>query len=307
MQVRVQGSRGGGCRHRRVVRARVACAAELPRGPVTAATVASAQAEATSAAAASDRGRPRQGAVPPSRSTPPRPPPRPPPRRPQQTHVRRTSPPPPPPRPRRPTRSRTSTRRPPPPPRPRPTRPPPPTNAAREPASFAKLSTGTSTEARRRSRRHALPARQLPASDNVRLPRPRARPDRRQRRQDCPAFNPTKCPAFSALNFLHYENLGYDVMVANGTPGLGVWSLKDPAHPAYIAPITADLRSAWSAGRDPHPVLGGREHDGRQPSQDRLHVEGLGQEGHLIVDVKDPLHPAIIGFQPTSRATRRPA
>ena len=36
----------------------------------------------------------------------------------------------------------------------------------------------------------------------------------------CPAFNPTGCPGFSALNFLRYENLGYDILVANGTAGL---------------------------------------------------------------------------------------
>ena len=54
----------------------------------------------------------------------------------------------------------------------------------------------------------------------------------------CPAFNPTKCPAFSSLNFVTgYKKLGYDIMVANGTGGLAVWSLKDPAHPQYISAI----------------------------------------------------------------------
>ena len=48
----------------------------------------------------------------------------------------------------------------------------------------------------------------------------------------CPAFNPTKCPAYSSLNFVTgYKWLDYDIMVANGTGGLSVWSLKDPAHP----------------------------------------------------------------------------
>ena len=56
--------------------------------------------------------------------------------------------------------------------------------------------------------------------------------------KSCPAYNPTKCPGFSSLNFLHYENLGYDVMVANGTAGLSVWSLKDPAKPVEIGQVT---------------------------------------------------------------------
>ena len=66
----------------------------------------------------------------------------------------------------------------------------------------------------------------------------------------CPAFNPTKCPGFSSLNFLHYENLGYDLMVANGTGGLSVWSLKDPAHPKYISTVPVAQLNAVSGAAD---------------------------------------------------------
>ena len=67
----------------------------------------------------------------------------------------------------------------------------------------------------------------------------------------CPAFNPTKCPAFSSLNFVTgYKNLGYDIMVANGTGGLAVWSLKDPAHPAvHLGDPVRPARDARRAAR----------------------------------------------------------
>ena len=44
---------------------------------------------------------------------------------------------------------------------------------------------------------------------------------------------------YSALNFIHYANYRYDFMFANGTGGLAVWSLKNPAHPALISTLTA--------------------------------------------------------------------
>ena len=161
-------------------------------------------------------------------------------RRPRRRTTRRTSPPPPPPRPRRRRRSRPSTRRPPPPPRPRPPRPPPtPTRPARPRRSRSSTAArGPRARSRCPTTRRCRPSTR--ATTSTRRPRPRPLVSRRgsplQRAgKSCPAFNPSKCPGFSALNFLHYENLGYDVMVANGTPGLSVWSLKDPAHPKYIA------------------------------------------------------------------------
>jgi hypothetical protein len=49
---------------------------------------------------------------------------------------------------------------------------------------------------------------------------------------------------YSAANFIDYDQYG-DFMFANGTGGLAVWSLQDPAHPALVSTVTAhDLRVA---------------------------------------------------------------
>jgi len=53
-----------------------------------------------------------------------------------------------------------------------------------------------------------------------------------------PRVQPDQVSRLSSLNFVHFENLGYDVMVANGTAGLSIWSLKDPEHPKWIAQVT---------------------------------------------------------------------
>ena len=194
--------------------------------------------------------------------------------RPRRPTTRRTSPPPPPPRPRRPPRSRTTTPRP---PlrhrRGRQDRRATQDNADREAASFAKLNNGTSTEGTHvAARRHGAAAGRQERQRRLRRPQPRPEPELRlplstpptaaeltaynaPGQEDCPAYNPSKCPGFSALNFLHYENLGYDVIVANGTPGLSIWSLKDPEHPKYIGQVTLDARPTRSGasrpGRDP--------------------------------------------------------
>ena len=230
-----------------------AYAAELPRGPVTAATVASAQAEATAAAAASteaDRvkalsataldaakaaaaGRCRQGRAD-ARSG-----------RHRRRRGRRGQ------AGRRAEGLRREVRR------AAAKAPPTPTaaatNAQREAASFAKLSTGTSTESD-----ISLPDdTSMPATDrssNVdylshvtgKLSYKPGEPYNSG--ASCPAYNPSKCPGFSSLNFLHYENLGYDFMVANGTAGLSVWSLKDPGHPKFVSQVPVADLSARDAG-----------------------------------------------------------
>src|SRR5262249_10237260 len=113
------------------------------------------------------------------------------------------------------------------------------TSAAREAASFARKSKGTSTEGTTTVPDSDPFPDNATHSDNVtvvgHVPGPFSTTDAGK---TCPAFNPTKCPGFSSLNFVHFENLGYDVMVANGTAGLGVWSLKDPAHPVQISQVT---------------------------------------------------------------------
>jgi hypothetical protein len=115
----------------------------------------------------------------------------------------------------------------------------------------------------------------------------------------CPAFNPTKCPGFSSLNFVHFENLGYDVMVANGTGGLGVWSLKDPAHPKWISQVTlADIKAVIP---DPTSLTQFWEGENMTVDSSRKLVfmsRDSGRKGQIIVDLNDPWHPQVIGFNP---------
>src|SRR3954471_12823840 len=114
-------------------------------------------------------------------------------------------------------------------------------NADRESASFARLNAGPSSDGTGEiTENEPQPANYL-HSDNVSLVnhvRGVFTTGAADSSKSCPAFNPTKCPGYSSLNFLHYENLGYDVMVANGTAGLSVWSLKDPAKPVEIGQVT---------------------------------------------------------------------
>jgi hypothetical protein len=112
----------------------------------------------------------------------------------------------------------------------------------------------------------------------------------------CPAFNPTKCPGFSSLNFLHYENLGYDVMVANGTGGLSIWSLKDPAHPKWIAQVTvAQLNTA--AGETQTQFWEGENETVDSRRKIAFMSKDIGNKGFFAIDLKDPWTPKIMFFQ----------
>ncbi|WP_121249286.1 hypothetical protein [Solirubrobacter pauli] len=167
-------------------------------------------------------------------------------------------------------------------------------NAAREAASLAKVDKGTSTEGTPLPDDTAKP--DVQKSDNVDYVGHARGPIAVN--GSCPAYNPTGCPAFSALNFLHYENLGYDILVANGTPGLGVWSLKDPKHPEYIASV-----SAAQIGEKTGEALT-RFWEGENMTVDsRRKIAYLskdsGTKGIAIVDLKDPWHPKLVGFQKT--------
>ncbi len=278
----------------------VAWGAELPRGPVTAQTVASAQAEAaTAATAATDAARAAadalvaldaakaaaQAAAAKAAQT----------GRPG-GHRRRRG------RIRRPGRraDELRRRRPPRPPRPPPPRPPPTRTRRARPSrspSSAPARAPRAPRPRPPTTRSLPPVDKTSNVDYVGHTRGPAQsyagrtPGSRSPAKNCPAFNPSKCPGFSALNFLHYENLGYDIMVANGTPGLSVWSLKDPEHPKYISGLTAGADPREDGRDDPEPVLGGREHDGRQPSQARVHVQGLGPQGHRHGRPQGPVEP----------------
>jgi hypothetical protein len=109
-------------------------------------------------------------------------------------------------------------------------------------------------------------------------------------------------PGYSAANFIDYDQYG-DFLFANGTGGLSVWSLQDPAHPALVSTITAhDLRvdgdtqdRFWEGENmtvDPKRKLVFLSRDPRGFGGQL----STGKSGVYIVDVKDPWHPRVITF-----------
>ena len=183
------------------------------------------------------------------------------------------------------------------------------TNASREAASFARKSKGTSTEGTGEiTETEPFPDNYL-HSDNVSLVAHVRGPfSTTAAGKTCPAFNPTKCPGFSSLNFVHYENLGYDVMVANGTAGLGVWSLKDPAHPKWISQVTLDMIKTIIP--DPTALAQFWEGENMTVDSSRKLVfmsRDSGRKGQIVVDLNDPWNPQVIAFNPNWRAIRRRA
>jgi hypothetical protein len=109
-------------------------------------------------------------------------------------------------------------------------------------------------------------------------------------------------PGYSSLNFINYSDYG-DFMFANGTGGLSVWSLQDPAHPTYVANITAtqlrvpgDTQSRFWEGEnmtvDPKRKLVFLSRDPRGFGGTLT----TGQSGVYIIDVKNPYQPQIVTF-----------
>jgi hypothetical protein len=177
------------------------------------------------------------------------------------------------------------------------------TKAQREATSFANLSKGTSTEGTTEiADPDPFPDNAL-HSDNVTVvghvrggfSQNITGVPSTQNPASCPAFNLTKCPGFSSLNFLHYENLGYDVMVANGTAGLSVWSLKDPAHPKWIAQVTA-AQLAAASGQSLIRFWEGENMTTDSRRKLAFMSRDEGTKGQFIIDLKDPWHPQVLNY-----------
>ncbi len=112
-------------------------------------------------------------------------------------------------------------------------------------------------------------------------------------------------PAFPSLNFVHYENLGYDVMVGNGTGGLALWSLQNPANPVYLSnvPSTALMLPGDSIARfweGENLTVDGKRKLVFMTRDPRGFggVSATGTPGLYIIDIKDPSHPVLLGFHP---------
>jgi hypothetical protein len=162
-------------------------------------------------------------------------------------------------------------------------------NAQREAASFAAITPGTSVEGPGRDDDvHQFPSN-ANHSDNVKVISNTQGIRNHQ----------------TALNFMHYDNLGYDIMVGNGTGGLSVWSLKDPANPQYISGVSAeammlpgDTQARFWEGEnltvDPKRKLAFLTRDPRGFGGSVL----TGKSGLIIIDLKDPWNPVLRPFHP---------
>ena len=117
--------------------------------------------------------------------------------------------------------------------------------------------------------------------------------------------------AFSGANFIHFENLGYDFMVGDGTGGLSIFSLKDPEHPLFVGALRvtdllepadvhgpADTATRYWEGEN-MTVDSRRKlvYLARDPRSFGNNNHPNGRTGLYIVDVKDPWHPQILTYQ----------
>jgi hypothetical protein len=108
---------------------------------------------------------------------------------------------------------------------------------------------------------------------------------------------------YSAANFINYADKG-DFMFANGTGGLAIWSLADPAHPLYVAKITAAQLRVPGDTQDRFYEGENMTVDAKRKlvilSRDPRGFGGTlttGQSGFYIIDVKDPYNPKIVTFK----------
>jgi hypothetical protein len=110
---------------------------------------------------------------------------------------------------------------------------------------------------------------------------------------------------YAGANFIDYGGELGDFLFADGTGGLAIWSLKDPAHPSYVSNVTAaqlrvagDTQDRFYEGEnmtvDPKRKLVFLSRDPRGFGGTLT----TGQTGVYIIDVKDPYHPKIITFHP---------
>jgi hypothetical protein len=116
---------------------------------------------------------------------------------------------------------------------------------------------------------------------------------------------------YAGATFIRYENLGYDFMFGDGTGGLSIWSLKNPAQPLYISDVSAnELRQPADAHGAADPA-NTRFYEGENPTVDSRRKlaflardpRSFGNNGHpggrtglYIIDVKNPWQPSILSY-----------
>jgi hypothetical protein len=121
---------------------------------------------------------------------------------------------------------------------------------------------------------------------------------------------PTNNGNDAGANFIHYDKLGYDFMIGDGTGGLSIWSLKNPEKPSFVSAVPA---GQLMQGADAHGTADtdARFYEGENPTVDtkrklvflardprsfgnRSHPNG--RTGVYIIDVKDPWHPQVVAY-----------
>src|SRR4051794_4444730 len=108
----------------------------------------------------------------------------------------------------------------------------------------------------------------------------------------------------AAANFIDYGGELGDFMFGDGTGGLSIWSLKDPAHPAYVARVTAAQLRVPGDTQDRFYEGENMTVDAKRKlvilSRDPRGFGGTlqtGQTGFYVIDVKDPYNPKIVTFK----------
>jgi hypothetical protein len=115
---------------------------------------------------------------------------------------------------------------------------------------------------------------------------------------------------YAGATFMHFENLGYDFMLGDGTGGLSIFSLKNPESPTFVGAVPA---AALMQPADAHGTAdtAPRFYEGENPTVDSRRKlaflardpRSFGNSGHpggrtglYIVDVKDPWNPQVISY-----------
>src|SRR3954468_2230511 len=108
---------------------------------------------------------------------------------------------------------------------------------------------------------------------------------------------------YAGANFINYSEYG-DFLFADGTGGLAIWSLKDPAHPSYVARVTAAQLRVAGDTQDRFYEGENMTVDAKRKlvilSRDPRGFGGTlttGKSGFYIIDVKDPYNPKIVTFK----------
>ncbi len=120
---------------------------------------------------------------------------------------------------------------------------------------------------------------------------------------------------YAGANFIHFENLGYDFLLGDGTGGLSIWSLKDAEKPLFVGGVTSkqlEQPAGHFGNRDvAADTPNGRFYEGENPTVDSRRKlaflardpRSFGNNGHpggrtglYIIDVSNPWNPQVVSY-----------